>query len=332
MLCLDKIGSQGPPPPPPTPRDLEMYQKLRRLQECPYFPLQICFPFRFNEETRRKERVDLRGFLPKDFGFDDPWGFYDEMIPLLPMPVKTPLLVPFLTGKETPQWMSSRDLIIFYQKAWRELAEIMEFPDGSFLGLAGKRKYIMNAALGTFKLLNFHVQERHMKLDPVAVIFSKTNYHAIVHFLHVQENFLFSALQVDPDEDHWYLSPDLPNNSEDPKFDEVPGDVLKRVKQQIWEHYERLKKKVRGYPDFFDDYFKYDYKEDKDFPYKQLYSKKAVIAIVDLFSRSYKLQKVDSSEMSMMDLDSEIMDAIEERQAQAGPVPEPSAALPAPPE
>ncbi len=83
--------------------------------------------------------------------------------------------------------------------------------------------------------------------------------------------------------------------------------------------------KLTSYPDF-EDAFRYEApKEDKDFKFKHLVSRQASIILLDLICRLQKYQRVDDSETSMLSLDDELMDAMEEKGGtDVPPVPTPA--------
>jgi hypothetical protein len=312
-FCMEMLGSNEHLPPPGW-RDPEMYAIWRKKKDCPYFPAGICKPTKLDSGGYKVD-VDLDGIIP--FPFDLSTADYDEFlssVPLFAVVVKTPLFFPFLCGEKCGPYISSWDLIAYYSKAWRFICSHMEVPDQILRGMGGKRKHVANAALGIFKLLHFHLEKGHANGETVSRLTCRTNWLATGHVLHVLEHFLLSALNVEIDQERYYVSPD--HEKYEPKPEEIPGDILKRVKEQILTHYNKMVRMMTKYPDFEDE-FRYttSSKGDREFPYNHYISRKAATVLLDLISRIYTMARIDENEASMMTIDGELMDMLEKAAA-----------------
>lgn len=212
-FCNEMLGSDEQLPPPGW-RDPEMYAVWRKREDCPYFPANLCKPHYLNPATGQKEEVDVQEVLPLS-----KMGIYPELVsgennsniltvPMWPVVVKTPLFFPFLCGEKCDPYMSSWDLMDYYYRAWRKLITVLRMPDQIMKQMEAKRKQLCNAALGVFKLMHYHLEQKHTGGDVVARLTCRTNWLANGHMLHALENFLLSTLNVVIDQDHYYISPD----------------------------------------------------------------------------------------------------------------------------
>lgn len=82
----------------------------------------------------------------------------------------------------------------------------------------------------------------------------KTNYYATLYLLHVFENYLFGLLGVIVEEDYHYTSPD-PQVYEPTIDGDIPEDVLKHTKSQMFDLYKKRAQRLHNYNNY-DDLFK----------------------------------------------------------------------------
>lgn len=199
--------------PPPGWRDLEKYKEWRASADCPHFPANICKPTMM-QPTGRREEVDVHEILPlHQLGLRPVLVSADNnpnilATPMFPVVVRTPLLFPFLCGERCEPYMSSWDLIDYYTKAFYKLSSQLQVPEQIVKQMDSKRRQLCNAVLGIFKLLHFHLEQKHTSGEMVARVTCRTNWLANGHMLHALENMLLSTLNVTIDQDHHYISPD----------------------------------------------------------------------------------------------------------------------------